>query len=210
MDVKKFSISKLEMARKNPTDFGTHLRDDDEEPFNSRPKSVRWLDATSVYHKNSNLSEAITYLQNSFRNRKQTKKNIKEVETLVQSLCIYVNDHLELNYNHYNHKHKIEIYLSQKLKTSGWIWIINTTPSGYSAFIVVNEQDSINWQNQLRFPIIQNYIANKLFNCPIENVEVGIINYFEGKHYKTCFQQDTIKNALEELKIIGSQISSLL
>lgn len=210
MEVKKFSISKLELARKNPTDFGNHLRDDEEEPFNNRPKSVRWLDSTSVYHKNSNLSEAITYLENSFINRKQTKKNVKEVETLVNSLCLYVNDYLALDYNHYSHKHKIEIYLSPKLKTTGWIWIINTTSTGYSAYIIVNDDDSHYWQNHLRFPIIQNYIAKNIFNCPIENVEVGIINYTEGKHHKTCFSQDEITEALSELKLIGSQISTLL
>ncbi|OUL63949.1 hypothetical protein [Flavobacterium sp. AJR] len=210
MEAKKFSISKLELARKNPIDFGNHLRDDEEEPFNNRPKSVRWLDSTSVYHKNSSLSEAITYLENSFRNRKQTKKNVKEVETLVNSLCLYVTECSALNYTHYTHKHKIEINLSSKLKTTGWVWIINTTSTGYSAYIVVNDNDSHNWQGQLRFPIIQNYVANLIFNCPIEDVDVGIINYTEGKHHRTCFSQTDITEALNELKAIGSQISSLL
>jgi len=209
MEPKRFSISKLELARINPKDFGTHLKEDSPEPFTNSPKSVRWLNAVGVYHKEGNLSDAINNLENSFSNRKKNKKNIAEVETLINALISYVNDHSFLEYNFFSHRHKMEINLSDKLKTTGWIWIINKTYNGFSGYVIVNDNDSHNWQNQLRFPIIQNYIATKIFKCPIENVEVGIINYYEGKHHKTTFSQEDITYSLNELKLIGNEISSL-
>ena len=210
MEQRRFSISKLELARINPRDFGVHLRDDAEEPFNNRPKSVRWLDAVSTYHRNTSMSEAVNYLENSFSNRKQSKKNIAEVETLVNSLYSYVSDHSNLNYNYFSHKHKMEIHLSEKLKITGWIWIVNKTSNGYSGYIVVNDTDSNNWHNQLRFPLIQNYIAKHIFNCTTDEVEVGIINYYEGKHHKITYSKKDIKEAKKELKFLGSEISSIL
>lgn len=210
MESKKFSISKLEVARSNPRGFGVHLRDDTEEPFNNRPKSVRWLDAVTTYHRNSSLSEAVNYLENSFSNRKQNKKNIAEVETLVSSLYSYVSEHSNLNYNYFSHKHKMEIHLSEKLKMTGWIWIINKTSNGYSGYVIVNDVDSFNWQNQLRFPLIQNYIAKYIFKCHTDEVEVGIVNYYEGKHHKVSYTKKDIKEAKKELKFLGSEISYVL
>lgn len=208
MEIRRFSVTKLEIARNNPKIFGDHLKVGDEERFNNRPKSVRWLDSVAVYHKTLNLSAAINYLENSFIGRKRTKKNIKEVEALVISLCTYVRDFLDLGYTFDRHKYKMEIILSPLLKTTGWIWIINQTNKGYSGHIVVNDVDSHDWQNHLRFPIIQNYIANKIFKCPVELVEVGIINYYEGKHHTVTYSKEGIDKALEELKFIGNEITS--
>ncbi|MBA9073497.1 hypothetical protein GGR22_001623 [Flavobacterium gossypii] len=204
-------MSKLETARINPRDFGAHLRDDTEEPFNNRPKSVRWLDAVSTYHKTGSISKAIIYLENSFSNRQKNKKNITEVENLVSSLYSYASDHSNLKYTYYNHKHTMEIYLSEKVKTTGWIWIINKTDyGGYSGYIVVNDSDSHNWEKQLRFPLIQNYIAKHIFKCESNLVEVGIINYYEGKHHKISYNKRDIKSAKKELKFLGTEISSFL
>lgn len=206
MEPKKFSITKLENARRNPKAFGSLLMDAVKEPFSSNPKSVRWLTAVANYHKNSNLSEAVNSLIESFSRRKQTKKNIAEVDTLITALYNYVNEHSSLSYTYFSHRHLLELTLSEKLKMNGWIWIINKTTNGYSGYTIVNNEDSNNWQSQLRFPIIQSYLAEKIFKCNVEKVEVGIINYYEGKHHRISYTTNEISLAFDELKLIGNEI----
>lgn len=53
-------------------------------------------------------------------------------------------------------------------------------------------------------------MAKYIFKCDTDQVEVGIINYYEGKHHKISYTKKDIKEAKKELKFLGSEISSIL
>lgn len=210
--MKKFSISNLESARKNPSDFGKTLNkgDNPNSVFN-RPKSVRWLDAVKVYHNTLNLSNAINGLERSFSNRKDTPKNKREVETLIFALEHYVFEHNKLEYIHLESCHSIEIILSPKVKITGWIWLINmTNTGGRTGYVVTNKVIDSTWESELRFPIIQNYIANNIYGCEMDEVEVGVIDFTTGQHHHTTFSSEEIEDALSELDSIGHDITNVL
>jgi len=208
--MKKFSITKLETARPNPIAFATTLTENSL-PFNNNPKSVRWLTALTTFHKTGNTAQALNYLENSFANRKQTSKNIKEVISLRQALLNYFDEHTQKKFNYYSHRTRLEIILSPKVKITGTIWLINSTVEGkYSSYTIVDDKTAQIWKSELRHPILQDYIAPKIFNCDRKDISVGIINYTTGQHEQQIFEDDDIEIALEELSYIGAKISSVL
>ncbi len=210
--MKKFSITKLEEARSTPIKFAQNLL---EEGSGSRgfgyPKSVRWLDAVGVYHDTSSVSTATNSLVNAFSNRKDTAKNRREVEQLIQALETYVQEHQQLGYFYLERRFNIEILLSPKIRITGWIWLLNmTADGGRSGYLVSKDITGFDWQDELRFPIIQDYIANEIYGCRLEDVEVGIIDYLTGNHHRTQYTENDIAIASKELTEIGNKITSLI
>jgi len=208
----KISIPQLEQARINPSRFGVKLRDDGPSSYLSGyPKSLRWLDAVLVYHNTDDLSDAISELENKFSSRKDTTKNRKELENLIIALDNYVNEYKARGYIHLDSKIILKRQLSPFLELSGWIWLINLKPEGgYAGFIISKEVDEINWLLELRFPVIQGFIANNLYGCKSSDVEVGIIDYQTGEHYTTSYSDKDIEEAIEELDGIGNTVSTIL
>lgn len=66
--MKKFSITELETARRNPVDFGKVLKDGttSASSFGGYPKSMRWLNAICKYHEDQDISPAILSLEQGF------------------------------------------------------------------------------------------------------------------------------------------------
>lgn len=208
--MKKFSITRLETARPDPIAFAKTLTES-LVSFGHNPKSVRWLTAATTFHKTGSTSQAINYLENSFANRKPTNKNIQEVANLRLALLNYCDEHNQKKLNYHSHRTRLEIVLSSKVKITGTIWLINSTSEGrYSSYTIVDDATSLKWKSELRHPILQDYIATKLFNCSRQNVSVGIINYTTGLHEQIIFEDEDIEIALDELRDIGSKISSVL
>lgn len=209
----KLSITNLEKARENPSKYGKAIKDGtlENNSFNSRPKSMKWLDAVMVFHNTGDLSKAILKLENSFSNRKDTPKNRRELEALIIALDNYVDEHNMKEFIHFDKTININLQLSPQLKISGWIWLLNIkAEGGYSGYIISKNVDEINWMLELRYPIVQDYIANTLYGCKLDEVDVGVIDYTTGKHYTICYSQEDIDEALEELNDLGSIISNIL
>jgi hypothetical protein len=212
--MKKFSISLLESARRNPILFSKSLKEGSSvsnQFGGGRPISVRWLDAVGNYHRTRDISLAITSLEKAFINRKDTPRNRKEVENLIFALENYVIEYNRLGYEHLEKAHSMQIILSPKVKITGWIWLLNMTSlGGRSGFIITKGIIDTSWQTELKYPIIQDYIANHIYGCELNQVAVGVIDYTSGHHSYYSYSKKEIDEALAELNSIGQNITSLL
>lgn len=208
--MKKFSITKLEDARRNPIAFANTLTEASP-VFSSNPKSVRWLTAVSKFHKTNDSRLALNYLDSSFANRKQTNKNISEVAQLKQALELYFLEYANRKYNYLGDRISMEIILSPKVKVTGNIWILNSKPDGgFISYTIVNGDEIGFWRTELRHPIIQSHIANNICKCLTDDVSVGIINYKTGIFEEHTYDMEDIDIAFEELYNIGNKITSVL
>lgn len=209
----KISITNLEKARMNPSKFGKSIVEGtlSSGAFGGRPKSMKWHDAVMEYHRTNDISKAISRLENSFSNRKDTAKNRREVEDLIIALDNYVDEYTNKGFIHFDKTININKQLSSKIRLSGWIWLLNRkSTGGYAGYIISKEVDSLNWMWELRFPIIQDYIANTLYGCQITDVDVGVIDYTSGNHFTISYSQKDIHDALAELTKISSTIDKIL
>lgn len=206
----KLSIAQLESARKNPKEFAANLNSAKAaSTFGGPPKSMRWLSALCVFHDNS-LSSAATALEKSFSNRKDTPKNRNEVSDLVDALSTYAKEYSGRKFTFIESRKKIDSEINSKLKLSGIIPLILMKPlKGFSAYFILTSPSS-SWKDELRFPIVQNYVGSKLFSCEVSDVDVGIIDYQTGEFLETSYSESEIEDAEAELQKIGKTISQIL
>jgi hypothetical protein len=205
----KFSITQLEKARKSPFDFAKALKNGTSTSSGfGYPKSLRWLNAIFKFHQ-GDINQAILSLEKGFSQRKDTPKNRREVENFIEAISSYEINIKKKGLLFVKSREAITIEINSSLKITGIIPLIYMNPSnGFSAYFISKENE--HWQTELKFPVVQNYIANEVFNCEISDVQIGYIDYYSGLFHDTIFTDKEIKSALKEVTAIGKLIMSNL
>ena len=106
-------------------------------------------------------------------------------------------------------KKRISIPLTSIVRLGGELPLIKmNNKGGYSIYFFSRESNI--WEGELRFPIIQNYVASTLYNVDLNEIEVGVYSLDLRKHLQRCFTQKEIDAAEKELKAIGKVVSLAL
>jgi hypothetical protein len=207
------SISQLETIRKNPISYAKSIKDGkvEQKSFGGRPKSVKWLESVLTYHTTSDISKAIDNLEQAFSNRQDTRANLRELEKLINALDNYVDEYTKSGYIFIDKKINMDIPITKTLKITGWIWLIYLKPdTGCAGFIVSKEINEMKWKLELRFPIIQDYLATKLYGYSSKDVDVGLIDFQTGKLYTNSFSEIEISDSLLEFEQIKNKMKKVL
>lgn len=208
--MKKISFSQLESARKNPTAFAKSLHSP-EVGRGRFSKYMAWQYAIFHYHaQKGDLSKAITYFEKTFqRNFKDNPKNEIERKGYVEQLIAYANDEQKNNLTYLEHKKRVSISLTGKLRLGGELPLIKMNDRyGYSVYFF--SRKSATWETELRFPIVQNFVARTLYNVDLSEVEVGVYSLDFRKHVQQTYSDSDIRDAVKELQSIGNTISLAL
>ena len=208
--MKKISFSQLESARKDPAAFARSLNS----PSTGQPrfsKFMAWQLAVNEYHKQKgNLSRSVNYFETTFmRNFADNPKNQMERESFVLDLQAYSADDIKNRLTYIEHKKRINIPLTTKLRLGGELPLIKmNNKGGYSVYFF--SRVSSLWENELRFPVVQNYVASTLYNVDLNEVEVGVYGLDLKEHVQKSFSQKEVDDAIKELADIGTVISLAL
>lgn len=203
----KISFSQLESARKNPTAFAKSLVS----PSEGTPrfsKFMAWQLAVYHYHKErGELSKAVNYFETTFiRNFADNPKNTAEREGLIVELQAYSNDDIKKKLTYVEHKKRINIPLTSKIRLGGELPLIKmNNKGGYSVYFF--SRGSTLWEGELRFPVIQNFVANDLYNVDLSEVEVGVYAVDLKKHLQMTYSEREVNDAMRELKLLGKAVS---
>lgn len=206
----KFSITKLEDARVNPVAFAKLLLDGQVVTRGfGYPKSLRWLNAVTAYHASSKIGDAYVSIENALSNRKDTAANRRELEKLLTSLSDYEKQIKNLSFHLIKAREPIDLPLTKKLRIGGQIPLIYMKEDeGYAAYFISKE--NADWQSELKYPILQNYISKKVFKTDPKQVDIGYIDYLTGQFHQECFSAPELKGAESELKEMATKISKSL
>ncbi len=206
----KISFSQLESARKNPTSFAKSLSI----PSGNLPrfsKFMAWQLAVYRFHKDKgDLTKAVNYFQATFmKNFTHNSKNIAERDDWIFDLQTYTTNHIKRKLTYIEHKKRINIPLTSKVRLGGELPLIKmNTKGGYSVYFFSRENNL--WESELRFPIIQNYVASTLYGVDLSDVEVGVYSLVFKKHLQKSFTQREVDDAGKELIAIGKVVSLAL
>lgn len=208
----RISFNQLESARKNPTAFAKSLKDGSSTiRFKKPPKFTIWKNAVFFYHKEKNdLSKAINYFQNSFlKHYADNRKNEVECENWILELQAYANNEIKKDLTWFDKKVRAKISLTSKIELGGELPLIKmNNKGGYSIYFFSRE--STLWEGELRFPVIQNYVASTLYNVDLNMVEVGVYSVDLRKHLQRSYSDNDVQDAVKELNAIGKAVSLAL
>lgn len=203
-------FNQLEIARKNPTAFAESLSSGKGSSY-GKSKYLTWQNAIHECHKHrEDLSRAINYFENSFTKQfVNNAKNNAEKDQWIAEIDAYVKSHKKLKLVHIESRIRISASVIGTITVGGQIPIINMNGrGGYS--VVLFKRDETPWGDELRFPLIQYYVATNLYNVDPSEVEVGVYAIDQQKHERRNYSATEIDTALKEMKKIGRAVIKVL
>ncbi|KAA5536895.1 hypothetical protein F0919_04270 [Taibaiella lutea] len=196
--------SALEQARNDPSFFVQSLIEGTK-GGGSFGMFRHWQKAIKDMHvENLTPSEAIRNLQNSFLRFNETRANKTKQENLIRSLVAYEKEFKKMKFEFEEGIRRIKWDIHSEVRLTGNTpWIVNDK-NNFFAFFPIEEE--IPWLTQLRFPLLQKYIADRILKCDVNKVNMGIFRLSENKFDFKRFDEEEIEDALNETRGIFQNV----
>jgi hypothetical protein len=204
----KIQCSVLEQVRKNPVLHGQILASNITlGRGGTHGMLAYWQDVSLNLHKQEyDFARGIKELQKTFFNFEETVKNYKKQDFLQDSFVKY-----HKNFN----KRKFELVETRKrinwnissvgLLTGLTPWVFKANNKFYSYLFTEREYS---WNTELRFPLIQSYLAYKILECDISVVNIGIYSLSTDNFFFKNFSQPEINGAIDETVDIFKKVNT--
>lgn len=209
--MKKFSITRLEDARMNPLAFANSLKSSTASENHVRySKYSLWRNIIFGFHQHNDINKSINDFQNKFMLRfMDNRKNQQDMEEYICQIQNYGLEFHKRNLIFIEQKKRIDIKLSDALKIGGELSIICMNNNfGYTTYFLSKTSDC--WEEELRFPIIQNYLSEIVYGVDSSDVEVGVYALDKGCLLLKTYSKEEILEALAELRTITTMMLSTL
>jgi hypothetical protein len=201
----KISLTELEDARKNPVAFRAKHEDKKRDGGNSSIYSTL-RNTIFAFHKTSNFSSAMNYLEShleKFPNQENCQKAVEQFQW-------YVTEYQKLGWPFVQTRLNIVVPLSTQyadsLKLSGQISRLDINLEGGYAAWLLRKKGSKDWINELQMPIIQNAIGVHLSKLEKPRILVGIISFEERYIRVHEFTESEIAQAHVDLETMFKQM----
>ncbi len=202
----KVQCSKLEDVRNNPLSFAQSLKNGENTPsggsfgmFSCWQKNVR-----DVHKEELDIPAAIKTLQQRFMNYADNNQNRKKQEFLIDRFMPYFEDF-----------EKRDFVLEKPQIRINWELIKGVSLTGNSPLLVSNvdynaayyfTEMPFNWEQQLKFPLLQYYLAKNFFDCEPEKLQIGTYCLSENRFSLKCYDEIDINQSIEEATEIFDKI----
>ncbi len=206
----KVPCSQLEEVRNNPNAFAQKLLSENPQPtggsfgmFSCWQKNVK-----DVHKEGLEIPEAIKALQQRFMNYADNTANRKKQEFLLDRMMPYFEE--------FNAKGFV---LEKPMVRIKWELIPEVSLTGNSPLLVSNEdynaayfftESPLNWESQLKFPLLQEYLAHNFFSCETKDLKIGTYCLSENAFDLKSYDEADISIAIEEACDIFNKIKSTL
>ncbi len=181
------SCTLLEQVRVSPTAHGKIIATTD------KPKSggqhgmfAYWQDVVKLVHTGDlTISEGIKELQNKFNRFDSNLRNSNKQSKLIEQFAKYCASYDKQKFEFIDSKHQMKWDIVNGVRLTGLTpWVVHNK-DGYFSYIITEQP--FDWQSQLRFPLIQQYLIDNHIECDSNEMQVGIYcletNSFEFKNY---------------------------
>lgn len=202
--MEKFSITRLEEARKNPITFAKSLKTPSENTTRFS-KFMAWRNSIFYYHNEKDLDKSIIYLNDTYlRNFADNFKNREELEGFIQSLINYVGELTRKKIHHFKSKERISLKIKPGLEITGEVPLIFMNEAlGYDIYFL--SKIDYDWEDELKFPILQGYFAD-FFDCDVSEVNIGIFSSETDSFYSKSFDDEDVKMYYNELSNVCDEV----
>jgi len=208
----KIRSSSLQDVKQNPTAFAQNLLDGTETNRGSRGMLAYWQDvAKELLQKKLDAFEAVNALQQRFIRFSDNRKNKQRQELLLEQLVKFADQCRKQKFVWEDGQHRIKWELYAGVTLTGLTPIVVQNNNEYFCFLMVDQLPD--WQNELRFPLFQQYLADYELHCDIKELNVGIYqlssNQFQFKKYSAKELADAINETSELFQQIQTQYTNL-
>lgn len=200
-------LSMLEEARVNPTAVGSDIarkvKGMGRHGFVSEFKSV----VSMVHNEEVQQYDAIGLLRDNLKLKfNDNKANGIKIINFCESLETYFQYFENMNLNVDDLKFSIDWPLISKAKLTGRSpFLCSNDEYNYAYFFVEKAAD---WKKQLKYPLLQIYLAERFYKCDVQQVKVGVYGILDKAFDFTSFEDYKLDLALEEGKVILTDVAN--
>ncbi len=183
----RISCTLLEQVRVAPAQHGKMIATIEKpKPGGSHGMFAYWQDTAKLIHDGKlTISEAVTYLQNKFLRFDDTVNNSRKQIKLVEQLIKYCATYKKNKFEFVDSKHHMNWDIVEGVRLTGLTpWVVHNR-DGYFSYVTI--EHTVDWQSQLRFPLIQQYLTANHIDCDVTEMQVGVYfletDQFEFRNY---------------------------
>lgn len=197
----KVQCSKLEEIRSNPIAFANTLKNDKSTGGGSYGMFACWqTKIKDVHQEKLTVTGAIKALQQRFMQYADTTVNHKKQEFLIDRMMPYFKAFNEQGFK-----------LEKTMINIKWELVSDVMLTGHSPMLVSNDNYNVayyfteyamDWKLQLKFPLLQYYLATKYFSCPTDKLKIGTYCLNENKFSIQVYSTEEIERAVGEARAI--------
>lgn len=206
------SCSILEQVRQNPITYAQMLGTGGAlQKGGTYGMFAYWQDTTKRMHQEGlTISEALKELSSIYHRRfEENVRNGQKQEVLYKGLVAYEKAFKAARLSFYNGKRRMQWPLVPEIQLTGLTpWVFKKGEMFHGCFY---SERSFHWQSELKYPLLQHYMAEHIIECDPKNLHVGLYfldtQSFETRSYTTREISDAISEATSVFENVQAEIT---
>ena len=203
----KISCSKLEQVKNNPRLYGQMLAIGEGKKGGGQHGMLACIKDTirEVHLGEITAMQGIKELHRRFLRFDETPKNKTRQEKLSEYYHVYHKQFAQKKWDFLHGTKNMNWPVHKEVVLTGHTPWIFKNEDGFIAYYIT-ETAVTGWRNELRFPLIQQYIADKILSCKPKDIKVGYYALDTARFDLKCFYEAAIAKAIEITKNVFGNV----
>ncbi|MCO5937221.1 hypothetical protein NAF17_16870 [Mucilaginibacter sp. RB4R14] len=195
------SCSKLEFVRQNPIAFAQQMAANKNSGGGNFGMFQCWQSKAKALHTyEMDLQTAIKSLQQRFMKYDENLNNKRKQEFLLDRLSPYWEEIKSKDFKYLSSQKRISWPILKNVSLTGNTPMTLSHSNGFIAYFYT--ENPISWQQELRFPLLQYYLAKNICNCSFDDLKIGVYCLKNLSFDLKLFTQTEIENSILEAEQI--------
>jgi hypothetical protein len=161
--------------------------------------------ARQLHVEDLSIAEASRQLTSLFTVWNDTPKNIDREASFHTALTRYDELFQKKGFTYFDGAHVMNWKLHNNVILGGYTpWIAKRSKEYFSYLFTENDFD---WESELRFPLLQQYISTNLIDCDPQDLSVGIYCLNKGAFKFKSFKSAEIADAKSEVRVLFNRLN---
>jgi hypothetical protein len=200
--------SSLQDVKSNPAGYAQLLHDGFDKNGGSRGMLAYWQDiARKILKENLTINEAVKELERIYVRFADNRKNNQRREFLLEQLVKFSEQCRKRKFKWADGQHRIKWELQSGVMLTGLTPIVVKAAGEFYCFAVAEELPG--WEEELRFPLFQQYLAQSILDCGINEINIGIYLLSKKDFEFRKYTASELKEAVDETAELFKQVQTI-
>lgn len=205
------SCSILELVKQDPIGFVQSLGNGSFQKGGTHGMFAYWQDTAKRMHQEGlSISEALKELNSIYRRRfEENPRNERKQELLYSSLVNYEKAYKSLRLSLHEGRKRMQWPLIPQIQLTGLTPLVFKRSNEYFGYFY--SEKYFTWQMELKYPLLQSYIAKQIVGCHLKSLHIGLYflenNSFESRNYTLGQVKDAIVETTGIFEKVNTEMS---
>ena len=204
----KIRCTSLEDVKRNPVAYAQLLASDNaKKSGGTHGMLAYWQDVAKQVHQHEfTVSQGVKELQNKFMRFDDNPKNNAKQALLTQQFVQYCKIFNKNAFALADSRRQMKWELYAGVMLTGLMPLVVHNEKGYYSYLITEQP--FDWQEQLRFPLMQQYLADYNIHCDVTEMNIGIYCLATGKFDFRVYTKPELNSAVMQTSAIFENVQN--